>query len=253
MSKNKTGVIAKFKYEGGDVKLLLRNIPGIVPVLLVVSVVLMNLFANKVMFRQNDFLAADCGFLLSWIPFLIMDIVTKCYGPKAATKLNIMAVLINLAIVAMCAIVAAIPGDGNDYSAFNQTFSSTWFIVFGSTIANIVSSIVNNFTNHSIGRMFKRNPDGWVAYMSRTYISTFIAQFVDNMLFAFIVFRVFAPVYWEGFAPFTLWVCVGSGVLGAVMELAMEVIFSPVGYRICKKWKVEGVGKQYIDLHQGEV
>ena len=28
----------------------------------------------------------------------------------------------------------------------------------------------------------------------------------------------------------------------------MEVIFSPMGYNIAKKWKEEGVGKEYIEM-----
>ena len=33
---------------------------------------------------------------------------------------------------------------------------------------------------------------------------------------------------------------------GAVVELLCEVIFSPLGYRIVKKWKKDEVGKEYF-------
>ena len=115
-----------------DLKLLLRSVPSVVVVAFVLSVVLMNLMANKVMFRWGDYVAADGGLLLSWIPFLCMDIVVKRFGPKAATKLNIFAVVINIVCVGIFAGIAAIAGDGNDYSAFNQVFSCTWFILLGS-------------------------------------------------------------------------------------------------------------------------
>ena len=243
----------KIKSVIEDYKLLLKSIPWWVTMLFVMSVVFMNLFANKVMFRAGNFLAGDAGILLSWLPFLTMDIVVKRFGPKAATKMNIFGLLVNLACVGFFAIVSAIPGDGGDYSAFNQTFSSTWFIVLGSSIAFVVSGLVNNFSNFAIGKMFKNNPDGKLAYVSRSYVSTFIGQFVDNFAFALIVFVIFGPMFWEGFEPFSLTICVGTGIMGALIELFMEIIFSPIGYKMCRRWKEEGVGQEYIDKYVTEV
>ena len=34
---------------------------------------------------------------------------------------------------------------------------------------------------------------------------------------------------------------------GAVAELIMEIVFSPIGYRITKKWRADNVGKEYFD------
>ena len=34
---------------------------------------------------------------------------------------------------------------------------------------------------------------------------------------------------------------------GAVAELIMEILFSPIGYRITQKWHREAVGKDYLD------
>ena len=243
----------KIKNLFEDYKLLLKSIPWWVTLMFVMSVVFMNLFANKVLFRSGDFLAADGGILLSWIPFMAMDIVVKRFGPKAATKMNILALFINLLCVGIFTGVAAIPGDGGDYSAFNIAFSSTWFIVLGSSVAFVVSGIVNNFLNYGIGRMFKKNPDGKLAYVARTYVSTFIGQFVDNAIFATIVFVIFGPIFWSGFAPFTLGLVLGTSVIGAVLELIMQVVFSPIGYKISKKWKEQGVGQEYVDKHLNEV
>lgn len=232
-----------------DYKTLLRSIPSVVVAAFVLAVVMMNLMANKVIFRLGDYVAADGGLLLSWIPFLCMDIVVKRFGPKAATKLNIFAVAVNLFAVGVFAAIAAMAGDGADYSAFNLTFSCTWFILLGSTTAMVISAIVNNITNYAIGKTFKKNPDGKVAYVSRTYVSTFIAQFIDNFVFAVIVFMIFGPMYWEGFEPFSFGLCIGTGLVGAFLELIMEVIFSPIGYRIIKKWKRENVGAEYLHAH----
>ena len=34
---------------------------------------------------------------------------------------------------------------------------------------------------------------------------------------------------------------------GAVAELIMEVVVSPIGYRITKKWREESVGSEYLE------
>ena len=230
-----------------ETKLILRNVPSLVVVLFVLSVVIMNLMANKVLFRVNDFLAADAGFILSWIPFLSMDIITKRFGPKAGIIINILAILINIICVGIFTLVCIIPGDGNDYSAFNQTFKGTWFILLGSMTAMLLAGIINCILNFFIGSLFKKHPDGILAYISRTYISTFVAQFFDNMFFAYLVFRIFGPIFWPGFEAFSISVCLGSGLVGAAMELFMQIIFSPLGYKISKKWQNENVGIEYLE------
>lgn len=233
-----------------DYKLLLRSVPGLVTCFFCLSVVIMNLMANKTIINTK-FVAADGGFLLSWIPFLCMDTVTKRYGPKAANKLTLLALIVNLFCVGVFAVVAAVEvkdsaAGETDFQAFNQTFACTWFILLASSVAFLVSGIINNILNWLIGRAFIKNPDGRVAYVTRSYVSTFIGQYIDNFIFAFLAFYVFAPIFWDGFQYSFLQV-LGSAMLGAIIELFMEVVFSPIGYKVSKKWKDEGVGNEYID------
>ena len=35
---------------------------------------------------------------------------------------------------------------------------------------------------------------------------------------------------------------------GAVAELIMEIVFSPIGYKITRRWKNESVGKEYLEF-----
>lgn len=240
-----------------DYKLLLRSIPGIITAIYCVAVVVMNLMANKIIFNSH-LVAADGGLLVSWIPFLCMDMVVKRYGPRAANKLNLFALFVNLAVVAIFAVISAIQIDvgaeyaqGDIYESFNSVFSCTWFVLFGSSVAFIAAGMINNFSNWGIGKLFKKNPDGKLAYVTRSYISTFIGQFADNLIFATIVFIIFAPIYW-GYS-LTLLQCIGSATVGAVLELIMEVIFSPIGYSVTKKWKKEKVGAEYISLYAPEM
>ena len=72
----------------------------------------------------------------------------------------------------------------------------------------------------------------------RSYVSTFIAQFIDNLVFALIVSH--------NFFGWTMTQCVMCALTGAVVELICEVIFSPIGYKVANRWKKKEVGKPYL-------
>jgi len=233
-----------------EFKILLRSIPATVVTLFVVSVVCMNLLANKTLL-QLDWIALDGGILISWLSFMCMDIITKHFGPKASNRISILAVGINLLTCLIFFVASAIPSNAGDYSAFDGIFGGTWFILLGSTIAFLASAVVNNALNQMIGKGFRKNPDGRIAFVTRTYISTFIGQFLDNFIFSVIVFVGFAPIFWDGFC-WTVLQCATCALTGAVAELIMEIVFSPIGYRITKKWKSESVGTEYFIFVEGE-
>jgi queuosine precursor transporter len=246
-----------------DWKALFRSVPSVVVALLVLATVMMNIGANKIIL-SSQFVAADGGFLLSWIPFICMDITTRRYGPKAATKLTIFALLVNLLMVGIFAGISALHiGIGNvdvvnpadpaygtwdkyweSFASFDATFSCTWFVLLSSSIAFLASGIINNVLNWAVGLCFKKHPDSKVAFFTRSYVSTGVGQFVDNLLFATLLYMVFAPIYW-GYS-LTIFQCLGSALMGAILELLMEVIFSPIGLRVYRKWEEDGVGLDYL-------
>ena len=176
-----------------------------------------------------------------------MDIITKHFGPKAANRISILAAGINLLTCLIFFVASIIPSTADDYTAFNGIFGGTWFILLGSTIAFLASAVINNTMNWMIGKSFRKNPDGKLAYATRTYVSTFIGQFMDNLIFAVIVFMFFAPILWDGFC-WTFILCVMCSLTGALAELVMEIVFSPIGYKITKKWQAESVGKEYFEF-----
>lgn len=241
------------KKECKDISILLRSIPAPVFSLFVIAIIAMNLLANKSINLNVSFLALDCGIIVSWIAFLTNDIIVKHFGPKAATKLSIFAMLINLAICLLFFIASIIPGvwgesfvDGSENiinTAINKTFGGTWYVVLGSAISFLLSAIVNNFTNYGLGLIFKKNPNGFKNFALRSYISTCIGQFVDNFCFSLIVSHVFFN--------WTILQCVMCSLTGMVLELLFEIVFSPIGYKICQKWRKENVGQQYLN-YKGE-
>jgi len=235
-----------------EIKLLNRSIPGLVFSMLIISIVLMNILANKSIDLHSNYIALDCGIVFSWIVFMEMDLTVKRFGLKAANYLTIISLIINLFISLLLLIVSFIPGfwsmaDGENAGiinvSLNLTFRNTWYVLLGSSIAFLVSGIVNNVINYLIGkRTDKKNNFG--GFIIRSYISTFIGQFVDNFIFALLVSM-----------PFFEWniiQCITCALTGAVFELLFEVIFSPIGYRIIKKWEKENVGSLYLDYIKDE-
>lgn len=239
--------MSKIKKFFWDFKLLIKSVPATIISIFAISVFAMNLLANKSIDTGFDWLALDCGILVSWISFLCMDILTKHYGPKAATQISIFAIILNLCACLIFFIASKISGTWGQYydlgeipiinTALDGTFAGSWYVVFGSTVAFIMSAIINNFSNWNIGKAFK-NKDGFGAYICRTYVSTAIGQFADNMIFSLIVSHFFFG--------WTLLQCVTCAATGMIVELLCEAIFSPIGFAICKRWQKEEIGKDYL-------
>ena len=83
------------KRETEQTSILLKSIPATVVTLFVVSVVCMNLLANKTLL-QLPWIALDGGILISWLSFMCMDIITKHFGPGASNRICVLASAINL-------------------------------------------------------------------------------------------------------------------------------------------------------------
>ena len=237
--------------EKTETTLLFRSIPSAVVSLFVVSVISMNLLANKTLV-QNEYIALDGGILISWLSFMCMDIITKYFGPKASNKVVILASAINLLTCLIFYVASVIPSDASDYTALNSLLGGTWFILLSSTIAFVVSALLNNILHWLIGKAFRKNPNGKLAYATQTYISTFIGQFVDNLIFSMLVFMAFAPIFWDGFS-WTAVQCTLCALTGAVAELIMEIFFSPIGYKVIKRWRSQNVGAQYFEFISGGI
>ncbi|MDE6373998.1 MAG: VUT family protein, partial [Clostridia bacterium] len=235
-----------------EFKLLLSSVPAFTVAVFVLSIVSMNLLANKSIDTHTEYLALDCGIIVSWASFLTMDMITKHFGPKAATQLSLVAVFLNLALCLIFFVASVIPGmwgeayvEGSENiinGALDNTFGGTWYVLLGSTVAFCASAVVNNTVNYGVGKLFKKRPDGIVAYILRTYVSTAVGQFVDNFIFALLVSRIFFGWSWVQ--------CITCAVTGMLVELAFEAVFAQFGYFICKKWTARGVGREYFEYRR---
>ena len=234
----------------------LRAIPGIVTALFILSVVSMNLLANKSIFNL-PWLASTAGIFVSWISFLCMDAVCKRFGAKAATVLNTAAMLASLLTTVLYALIVKIPGVwAASYAAsspevateinasLDSTFASTWYIVLGSALALFLGGLVNSIINKLIGSKVDKS-DKFGGFAIRSFISTAAGQFVDNFVFALFVSFIFF-----GWTVKQVLVC---SFMMMLVELAFEAVFSPIGFKLSKAWKADNVGSEYLDKYDVEV
>lgn len=234
----------------------MRAIPGTVTAIFILSVVMMNLLANKSIFNL-PWLASTAGIFVSWVTFLCMDSVCKRFGYKAATILNTVGMIVNLLSAILFMLIVKIPGIWAASFAgateeisvainagLDATFSSAWYIVIGSAVAMFLGGVVNSVMNHLVGVKLD-NQGTYKEFAIRSFVSTAAGQFVDNFVFAFFVSYIFF-----GWSIKQVFVC---SFMMMLLELAFEIVFSPIGYSVAKMWKRDNVGHEYIEKYNVEV
>ena len=175
-----------------------------------------------------------------------MDMLTRRFGGKAAIKLSLLATIINLAVSLILFLLSLISGNWSVFytyednivnTALDSTFGGTWYVILGSTVAFVVAAIVNAVINVGIGKLMESN--NFRTFAVRSYVSTAIGQFVDNLIFAFIVSYTFF-----GWSLTQVFMC---SLTGALMELVSEIVFSPIGFKVCRSWEKSKVGEEYLN------
>lgn len=231
-----------------EYKILLRSVPSMVIAVFVLSVVLMNLLAGRELYR-SDYFCLNTGLALSWISFLCMDCICKRFGAKAATRISIIAMLINMICALIFSVLMMTPGRWAAYysspepatatmitAGIDSTFAGAWYVVAGSSAAMFASTVVNSSLNQMIGSVADHG--NYRGFAIRSLLSTCAAQFVDNFVFSALVSHVFFGWNWM-----QVLICSFTSML---IELAFEAVFSPLGYRISKSWEQEHVGDLYL-------
>jgi len=229
-----------------------KKVPSWIVALSAVATVLMNLLANKALFTDGNFISCDCAILVSWVMFLSMDIATQRYGGKASLAITVFDVIVALAMSGIMAGIAAIPESA--YSgwfqseeaavALNGLVGNNYLVVLTSLFAFVCSSLVDIGSNVGIGKLFKqtiasdkKTPKTFFIYFVRAYGSTFLSQFVDNLVFASIAYPLLFHI---PCSPLSIAL---SSFLGAIIELVAEIVFAPVGFLAVTKKKEEVVAE----------
>lgn len=213
----------------------MKKIHPLVLTVLVLSVVSMNLLANKELIR-TEWVALDCGFILSWIPFLIMDAVCRAHGGRTAAGISLLAIGINLILFAVFKLIMLTPGMWGAYydtgmtevnDALNRTIGGSSWIVMGSAVAMAASSLTNSGVNMAVASLLRK--DNYGAFAVRSFVSTAVSQFVDNLVFALLVS---VPLFGWNMKQALMCSAVAAG-----FELCVEIAFSAFGYKLSLQMK----------------
>jgi len=220
-----------------------KKVPAWLVGLSVVTTVLMNLLANKTLYSDGVYLSIDCGLMVSWVMFLVMDIVTQRFGGKASFAVTIFDVIVALLMSGIMVGVAAIPESAvsgwfmteEAAGTLNGLIGNNYLVILTSLFAYICSSGVDILSNVTIGKLFnktrtfegegnKRTFKGFIVYFFRAYGSTFLSQLTDNIVFQAIAYPLLFTI---PCSPLSIFL---GALLAALFELVAEFIFAPIGY-----------------------
>lgn len=235
-------------------KLVMRSVPALSVTIFTLAALLMNLLGNKELFNST-YVCVNTGLVFSWVSFLCMDVICKRFGAAASVCVNVTSmVIVGLTCVAF-KLLMMIPGRWSAMFAFpdvatqtavnsacDATFGGTWYIVFWSAAAMLISGIVNSVLNVQIGKKVDKNGT-YGGFTIRSAVSTVIGQWVDNMIFTVAVNHVLFGWDWKQ-------TIIGASI-GMIFEFIIEMVFSPIGYRIAKGWERDKVGEEYLKTLEG--
>jgi len=210
----------------------LKRIPTIMFTLFCLTIVIMNILANKTIF-QNDLIAIDGGIVVTWIVVIIMDLVVTIYGPKTSIRMSVFAIIVSLLVSLVFYLVSLIPST-KDFGEINKVLGGTWFIILSGATAFILSSSLNAALNWLIGTLFKKQPKSKAAIFLRCNVSTLISQIFDNFVFNCLAFMVFAPIFWNNF-HWTPLQCIMCALVYGAIEIIIEIFLFPIIYKIYTK------------------
>lgn len=237
----------------------MRSVPAMALALITVATVLMNILANKSIIeipRLGDgdyWLVQDAGIIMSWVGFLVGDLLVKNFGPKNAIRVNLTCLGISLFISALLAIVGIIPGTwaasyefaGQVNEALNSTMGNVWYVILGSALAAAAGLIVNGITQGVLLKKIEsKHGDKYWGFLVASAGSTMLGQFIDNFVFASVV-----SVPFFGWSWFSVFAC---SFFGMIIELVFELVFSPLTYKISKNWKKNHIGGYWM-TEQGKL
>ena len=193
-----------------------------------VVAVMMNILCVKPLGFGTVLTWMDGGLFISWLVFLIANVITEVYGKRTAQLVAGIATIVAFCISIVAALEVYIP-TLPEYAEQNEHFK----FIFNNGPRTIISSAIafylGNLVNvHIIDRLKKiairHNNDNGFRFTFRAVVSTIIGQFVDNALFEILAF---API---GISAFEMqWKDIATIVLiGTPIETAIEAFFVPL-------------------------
>ena len=205
-------------------------------VIYVAVAVTMNIFCMKALSFGTSVVLCDGGLLISWLVFLVSNVVVEVWDERTALSLATVAAItafILMVIGRLIVLLPTLPEYAEQADAFARVFSNGPRTI----IASATAFWVGNFVNvHIIAKiklaLEKVGKDNKVKFFLRAAFSTLIGQLVDNAMFMILAF---API---GLSVYEMaWFDIMTTVLsGTLIELVVETCFVPFITIPLTKW-----------------
>lgn len=155
--------------------------------------VMMNYLCMKPLSFGTSFVWMDGGLLISWIVFLISNVLTEVYGKRTAMTVTGVATIatLSMSLIALGEVyIPTLDVYAEQANHFAYVFSNGPRTIIASAIAFFVSGVVNVNIIAGMKRCAsERHPA--LAFVTRAILSTIVGQLVDNTLFQTLAF---API-----------------------------------------------------------
>lgn len=167
------------------------------------------------------------GALAIPLVYICTDLLNELYGRAVTTRVVWMGLFSNAVLVAMTLAAGAVPASplGADQATFEAVFAVTPRVVLGSSLAYLVSSLVDVWAFQEI--------KAWTGeryFWLRKNGSTMISQALDTAVFVVVAFGWSMP--WEAL------VLMGLGQY--IVKVSMAPLGTPLSYAvltIARRWK----------------
>lgn len=187
--------------------------------------VMMNLLCMKPMSFGTNFIWMDGGLLISWIVFLISNVITEVYGKREAIVVagiaTIIAFMMSI-IAALEVFLPTLPQYNAQAEHFANIFSNGPRTITSSAIAFFLGNLINvEIIDRLRNKAKTLNNDNTKRFNFRAVLSTIVGQFADNAMFQIFAF---API---GISIFEMqWKDIGSAIaMSTIVETIIESFF----------------------------
>ena len=141
-----------------------KKVPSWLVAMSLITTLLMNILANKTLYSDSSFMSVDCGTTVSWVMFLVMDIVTQRYGGKSSFAVTIFDVVVTLFMSGIMCLVAIVPESSvsgwfqgeEGAQALNNLIGNNYLVVLTSLFAFVCASLVDIVSNITFGKWLNK-------------------------------------------------------------------------------------------------
>ena len=236
------------KYKGKE-PLKVSPLLTILVVIAVAAMMISNVIASKSMslfgWKVGDVeLTLTCGILVFPITYVLSDVFSEVYGYRWSRITCWLAFGMNLLMVTVFAIAAALPAVGwQNITGYKDAFSTVLGIDFnngmgplGILIASLIAYVAGDFFNDIVFQAMKEKDkskgQSKVAFATRAILSSLTGELVDSCIFLPIMYSL--TKQWDNVASVLIYLI----LIQAGLKTLYELCIVPLTTLIVKKAKV---------------